>query len=153
MRALLEEAGKRRRKLAMNIVDLGEVFYLCVKAKDQAYGHRVLQTLRPRVMKISASDDLVMLAATLKSRNAISYADAFAAATAILREVPLMTGDPRTQSHGRCGKGAASLVDWPVRGRVARKGGSANRASCPALAKIGTGHPDLICQERLQIGL
>ena len=94
VRALLEEAGDRRRKLAMNMVNLGEVFYLSVKAKNHAYGHRVLETLRPRVMKISASDELVMLAATLKSRNAISYADAFAAATAILREVPLMTGDP-----------------------------------------------------------
>ncbi len=28
VRALLEEAGDRRRKLAMNIVNLGEVFYL-----------------------------------------------------------------------------------------------------------------------------
>ena len=72
MGALLEEAGERRRKLAMNIANLGEVFYLCAKAKNQAYGHRVLEALRPRVVKVSASDELVMLAATLKSRNAIS---------------------------------------------------------------------------------
>jgi predicted nucleic acid-binding protein len=110
VRALLEEAGERRRKLAMNIVNLGEVFYLCVKAKNQAYGHRVLETLRPRVMKISASDELVMLAATLKSRNAISYADAFAAATAISQEVPLVTGDPELKAMAVVEK--ALRVEW-----------------------------------------
>ncbi len=70
----------------------------------------MLETLRPRVMKISASDELVMLAATLKSRNAISYADAFAAATAILREVPLMTGDPELKVMATAEK--ALRVEW-----------------------------------------
>jgi uncharacterized protein len=110
VRTLLEEAGDRRRKLAMNIVNLGEVFYLCVKAKNHAYGQHVLETLRPRVMTISASDELIMLAATLKSRNAISYADAFAAATAILREVPLMTGDPELKAMAAAEK--ALRVEW-----------------------------------------
>jgi predicted nucleic acid-binding protein len=35
-----------------------------------------------------------MLAATLKARHAISYADGFAAATAMLQGAPLVTGDP-----------------------------------------------------------
>lgn len=39
-----------------------------------------------------------MAAATLKSRHAISYADAFAAATALLRGAPLVTGDPELQT-------------------------------------------------------
>jgi predicted nucleic acid-binding protein len=34
-----------------------------------------------------------MLAASLKARYAISYADGFAAATALLQEAPLITGD------------------------------------------------------------
>ena len=110
VRTLLEEAGNRQRKLSMNIVNLGEVFYLCAKSKDQAYGHRVLEALRPRVMKISASDELVMLAATLKSRNAISYADAFAAATAILQEVLLVTGDPELKAMAAAEK--ALRVEW-----------------------------------------
>ena len=110
VRTLLEEAGDRRRKLEMNIVNLGEVFYLCVKAKNQAYGRRVLEALRPRVTKISASDELVMLAATLKARNAISYAHAFAAATAILQEAPLVTGDPELKAMGAAEK--ALRVEW-----------------------------------------
>ncbi len=70
----------------------------------------MLEALRPRVMKISASDELVMLAATLKSRNAISYADAFAAATAILQEVLLVTGDPELKAMAAAEK--ALRVEW-----------------------------------------
>ncbi len=110
VRALLEEAGKRRLKLEMNIVNLGEVFYLCAKVKGPAYGERVLEALRPRVTRISASDELVMLAATLKSRNAISCADAFAAATAILREAPLVTGDPELKAMASAEK--ALRLEW-----------------------------------------
>jgi predicted nucleic acid-binding protein len=98
MRRLLEAADRRERRLSMSIVNLGEVFYLCVKARDLAYGRRVLETLHPRVMTISAHDELVMLAATLKARHAISYADGFAAATALLQDAPLVTGDPELQT-------------------------------------------------------
>ncbi len=98
MRRLLETADRGGRRLSMNIVNLGEVFYLCVKARDLAYGQRVLETLHPRVMTISASDELVMLAATLKSRHAISYANGFAAATALLLDAPLVTGDPEIRT-------------------------------------------------------
>jgi predicted nucleic acid-binding protein len=98
MRRLLETADRGERRLSMNIVNLGEVFYLSVKARDLAYGQRVLETLHPRVMTISASDELVMLAATLKARHAISYADGFAAATALLQDAPLVTGDPEMRT-------------------------------------------------------
>jgi predicted nucleic acid-binding protein len=94
VRSLLEAADRRQHKLVMSIINLGEVFYLSVKARDIAYGERVLQTLRPRLTTISASDELVMQASALKARHAISYADAFAAATAIARNAPLVTGDP-----------------------------------------------------------
>jgi predicted nucleic acid-binding protein len=49
-------------------------------------------------MTISAHDEVVMLAATLKARHAISYADGFAAATALLQDAPLVTGDPEMKA-------------------------------------------------------
>lgn len=98
MRAILEAADRGECRLSMNIVNLGEVFYLSVKARDMAYGRRVLETLRARVTTISAHDELVMLSATLKARHAISYADGFAAATALLQGVPLVTGDPEMRT-------------------------------------------------------
>ena len=98
VRLLLEAAERREQNLLMNIVNLGEVFYLSVKARDLPYGKRVLDTLRPRLTIIPATDSLVMAAATLKSRHAISYADAFAAATALIRDAPLVTGHPELQT-------------------------------------------------------
>jgi predicted nucleic acid-binding protein len=97
VRLLLEAADRRERTLVMNMINVGEVFYLCVKAKDLAYGERVLQTLRSRIATVSAEDELVMLAALLKARHAISYADAFAAATA-MHGAPLVTGDPELRA-------------------------------------------------------
>lgn len=87
-----------RHKLLMNIVNVGEVFYLSVKARSLEYGERVLENLRQRITIVSASDELVLFAASLKARHIISYADAFAAATAILNAAPLVTGDPELQA-------------------------------------------------------
>ena len=98
VRLLLDAAERRQGKLAINIVNLGEVFYLSVKARDVGYGQRVIENLRSRIATVSASDELVMAAANLKARHAISYADAFAAATAMHRELPLVTGDPELRA-------------------------------------------------------
>jgi predicted nucleic acid-binding protein len=94
----------------MNIVNVGEVFYICVKARNMAYGRRVLETLHPRITTISAHDELVMLAATLKARYAISYADGFAAATALLQNAPLVTGDPELRVMAA--KEKALRLEW-----------------------------------------
>ncbi|MGA2371001.1 MAG: type II toxin-antitoxin system VapC family toxin [Candidatus Korobacteraceae bacterium] len=110
MRALLEAADRRECRLTMNIVNVGEVFYVCVKARNVAYGQRVLETLQPRVATVSAHDELVMLAATLKARHAISYADGFAAATAMLQHAPLVTGDPEIRAMAA--KEKALQLEW-----------------------------------------
>ena len=77
----------------MNILNVGEVFYLAVKHQNLAYGEQVLEGLRNGMTIVKASDELVLFAALLKARHAVSYADAFAAATAIRRKAPLLTGD------------------------------------------------------------
>jgi len=110
VRLILESADRGERQLFMNILNIGEVFYLAVKAKDIAYGERVIQALRPRISRVSASDQLVMQAAKLKAQYAISYADAFAAATAISRKAPLVTGDPELLGVAR--KDESLRLEW-----------------------------------------
>jgi predicted nucleic acid-binding protein len=44
--------------------------------------------------RVSVPDELIDTAVGVKSRHAISYADAFAAALAIQRAIPLVSGDP-----------------------------------------------------------
>ncbi|MGH9608864.1 MAG: PIN domain-containing protein [Bryobacteraceae bacterium] len=108
--ALLQAAERRERKLFMNIVNVGEVFYVSVKTRGRAYGERVLQNLLARVATVSADDDLVMQAARLKAQHRISYADAFAAATAIAHVLPLVTGDPELRIMA--GKEKALKLEW-----------------------------------------
>jgi predicted nucleic acid-binding protein len=85
-------------KPLINIVNLGEVYYIAVKMRDVAYGDRILSSLRPRLTIVPAGNALVLAAARLKSQHPISYADAFAAATAIDVGLPLVTGDPELQA-------------------------------------------------------
>ena len=99
MAGLWEQAEAGRAQLVMNIVNLGEVFYIVAKALGEASARTVLQNLQGRRIEIaSASDELVLEAATLKARYPISYADAFAAATALGRGAPLVTGDPEMRA-------------------------------------------------------
>lgn len=99
MAGLWEQAEAGRAQLVMNIVNLGEVFYIVAKARGEASARTVLQNLQGRRIEIaSASDELVLEAATLKARYPISYADAFAAATALGRGAPLVTGDPEMRA-------------------------------------------------------
>lgn len=110
VRLLFDGAARGEHTLAMNIVNLGEVFYLSAKARGLPYAERVLQGLRPRVLAVSAPDELVMRAAGLKARYPISYADAFAAATAMLREERLVSGDPELRAMAK--KGKALRLEW-----------------------------------------
>ena len=48
--ALLDAAERRAHRVVMNIVNLGEVSYLSVRAKDFAYGERILENLRLRIV-------------------------------------------------------------------------------------------------------
>ena len=98
MRRLLDANDRRECRLSINIVNLGEVFCMSVKRRGLAHARRVVESLQARLITISADDELVLLAANLKARHPISYADGFAAATAILHNVPLVTGDPELRA-------------------------------------------------------
>jgi predicted nucleic acid-binding protein len=100
VRSILEAGERREHSLLMNIINIGEVFYLSAKARDLPYAQHVLDTLRPRIGIVSASDELVMQAAHLKARYPIAYTDAFAAATAMAHNAPLVTGDPELKIIG-----------------------------------------------------
>jgi ribonuclease VapC len=116
VRALLDAAERREHKIVMSIVNLGEVFYLSAKAKDLTYTERVLENLRSRIVTVSASDELVILAATLKAQYPISYADAFAVATAVTHDAPLVTGDPELKAMSSKEKAFKLEWDWQLIG-------------------------------------
>lgn len=106
----LKEAFTGRLVLSISVLNLGEVFYLTAKYRNLAVASQVLQRLAAyRVSTLPAHNDLVMKAARLKARWPLSYADSFAAATALERNEPLVTGDPELQPLSA---GEGLLLDW-----------------------------------------
>jgi ribonuclease VapC len=91
----LEQASARKVQLVMCILNMGEVFYALAKKG----GMRTARRERPKLLSlpvqfVAVDDELVWDAAELKARHPISYADAFCAALARRKDLPVMTGDP-----------------------------------------------------------
>ena len=96
--ALLTEAAQGSVSLAMSMVNVGEVYYLLAKDKGQRFAVTFWEDFQTTPVRIvGAPNDLILEAAQWKSRHPISYADAFALATAVREQAVLVTGDPEFQ--------------------------------------------------------
>ncbi len=99
VRGLLHDAETSGQPLLMNEVNIGEVYYLTAKErsldKAEEFLHR-LETLPIRALPNTFAQ--VLAAARLKAQFPVSYADAFAVATAIREQGRLVTGDPELRS-------------------------------------------------------
>ena len=94
VRDLLRAADAAGERLLMNEVNIGEVYYLVAKRRSPAAAETFLHTFETMpIDPISNAFAEVIEAAKLKAQHAISYADAFAAATAIRHGAILVTGD------------------------------------------------------------
>jgi len=108
VRSLLRAAEASAERLLMNEINIGEVYYITAKDRSieqaEEFLHR-LETLPIRPVPNSFAD--VMEAARIKARFPISYADAFAVATAIRMDAVIVTEDPefRAVEH-------LVTVDW-----------------------------------------
>lgn len=95
VRTLIEEAEQRRIRLYVSLINWGEVFYIVRREKGEVAAHEVVARLDILPITLRNVDRrLVQAAAILKAAHPIAYADAFAAATANLLDVPVVTGDP-----------------------------------------------------------
>ncbi|MDN5347814.1 MAG: hypothetical protein PWP65_1378 [Clostridia bacterium] len=82
-------------RILLNLINLGEVFYILGRKKGEKEARKVINNLRSGPVElVEASESIIFAAATLKMKYAISYADAFAAATAKMKKGALLTGDP-----------------------------------------------------------
>jgi predicted nucleic acid-binding protein len=95
VRQLLQNAQNGQVSVFVSVMNVGEIFYRIGKVRGEREARTTLESLRRLSLTIvSATDDRVFAAASLKLRYAIPYADAFAAATAIDLGATLVTGDP-----------------------------------------------------------
>lgn len=99
VKIFLEQAQRQQLDLFISLINLGEVFYRIGKVKGEVEAEKTLAEIRRlAIMIVPVTEQRVFKAASLKIRYPISYADAFAIATADEMGVPLVTGDPELVS-------------------------------------------------------
>jgi ribonuclease VapC len=95
VKAILDDARHGVSCAMLNVINLGEVIYTVQRRfGQQARLDVVMNIERLGVVILPTPNELVFRAAELKARFAMSYADAFAVASAMEHSATLVTGDP-----------------------------------------------------------
>jgi len=91
----LRRSGSGSLRLLLNWINLGEVYYRIAQIRGFEGADKALDLIRDLPLELyPIRERLVLEAARLKAEHAISYADAFAVATARLERGYVITGDP-----------------------------------------------------------
>ena len=83
-----------RESPTMSWINLGEVYYTVRRRRGARTAEDVLRRLTGNISAELPTAERVVEAAAIKAEFPLSYADAFAAATAIAHDAELWTGDP-----------------------------------------------------------
>ena len=98
----LKKAHMGEVNLYMSEINLGEVYYMTVRRIGVEPARVKLNEIRQLSLEfVPTLWSLVQSAAELKAEYAVSYADCFAAATAMDLEAVVMTGDPEFKKLAR----------------------------------------------------
>ena len=86
-------------ELYMNAVNLGEVYYIISRKRGTDIANLTVALLKREPINLVVADErLALIAGRIKAFHRLSYADAFAAATAIDLNATLLTGDDEFKS-------------------------------------------------------
>lgn len=101
---LKKEKGHERIKgllshdevILMNEINLGEVFYILARERGMPQAEYFIKVILPSlpIIRIGNAFEDVLAAAKIKGVHSLSFADCFAAATAIREKAAIITGDP-----------------------------------------------------------
>lgn len=95
VRELFEQARDDRIKLALSLINAGEVYYITYREKSARRALEILDDLHALPIQLyDATEERILNAAKVKATHSISYADAFAVALAQELDGKLVTGDP-----------------------------------------------------------
>jgi len=107
---LWSEAAAGKVQLLMSAINVGEVFHVAARWRSLADAELVVRHLQEMPLEIRpVPNTIVWETARLKALHRLSYADAFAVATAVRESATLVTGDPEILELAR--KGLAQ-VEW-----------------------------------------
>ncbi len=92
---LLQLAIREHAQLFISRINYGEVLYSCWRKFPEQAAARILADVEALPIQIvEVTDNSVERAARIKTVVSASYADCFAAALAIVKNAPVVTGDP-----------------------------------------------------------
>ena len=92
---LLRACARDDDLVLMNEINVGEVYYIVAKHRSLSEAERILRYLETLPLEIVSNGYAEVIdAARVKARFPLSYADAFAVATAIRLGGCVVTGDP-----------------------------------------------------------
>jgi predicted nucleic acid-binding protein len=83
-----------QQRPVMSWVNLGEVFYVLHRVFGEAAAVDAVRDMRREIVCELPDEERILQAARIKAEHSLSYADAFAAATAVAHDAELWTGDP-----------------------------------------------------------
>jgi predicted nucleic acid-binding protein len=106
---VLELLSSGDRDLIITAINLGEVFYILARERGLRAAEYFLTVILPGLPVVVLDNPIerVIAAARLKAVHSLSFADCFAAATAMEHQAPLVTGDPEFKKLGN-----SLVVDW-----------------------------------------
>lgn len=104
-----ELLASKDSEVLMNDISLGEVFYILARVRGFRVAEHFLGVVLPGlpITVVENDTDRVIEAARLKTTASLSFADCFAAATAVRESAALVTGDPEFKKLGKRLK-----IDW-----------------------------------------
>ena len=106
---VLELLASDDADLIINSINVGEVYYSLARDRGIGAAEHFLTVILPSlpITVLGNSFEDVIAAARIKAGHALSYADCFAAATAIRERALLVTGDPEFRKLGK-----TLEIDW-----------------------------------------
>ena len=110
VRAALEAAEAGQAAVYISLINLGEVLYITEREHGLMHAQRVLAAVDLLPLAIlPVTRPMVLGAAHVKARFALSYADAFAVVAAHDNDAHLLTGDPEFAPVAEAG---IVVIDW-----------------------------------------
>ena len=93
---LLKKARQGKIRIYLHAIHLGEVYYITRREQGQDLADLAYARIKAFPLQYidTIDDEMLRTAARLKANYPISYADAFAAALAVIHGSSLLTGDP-----------------------------------------------------------
>ena len=111
--AILRAARQGKSRLYLHVINLGEVYYITLREQGQRPADLAYSRIKAFPVELikDIDEQLLLAACRIKAGHSISYADSFAAALAIIKRSPLLTGDPEFKTLDKQGTIA---VEWLI---------------------------------------